>query len=198
MSKNTISVALIGLLVLGVSYTAAAQSMLSSPASSAALTNGSMESSCIYKYNQADVNYMTSMIEHHQGAIKMAEMVPQHTNRSEIVNLSTRVIEVQEREIENMEALLNESCILPTVDEDKHIAPTERQVNYLDSLNGTEFDLTFINMMAAHHTDAIMESRIVLRDGKSEQVKEIAQNVTGAQQKEIEQMYNWYLEWSED
>ncbi len=153
------------------------------------------ENSCNPEYNQVDVNYMQSMIEHHQGAVEMAEMVPHHTDRRELVNLSERIIEAQESEIEHMENLLSESCVEPEVDEDKHIAPTERQVNYLDNLNGTEFDLTFINMMAAHHADAVMESRIVLQKGESEQVQEVAQNVIKEQQKEIQQMYDWYLEW---
>lgn len=50
------------------------------------------------------------MIEHHRGAIEMAEIVPNHTDRAELVNISKQIIEVQEAEIKYMQNLINESC----------------------------------------------------------------------------------------
>lgn len=154
------------------------------------------ENTCNPEYNQADVNYLQSMIEHHRGAVEMAEKVPHHTNRTELTNISDQIIRVQEAEIAHMQGLINESCVQPNVDEDKHIAPTQRQVDYLKSLNGTEFDLMFINLMAAHHTDAEIESNIILKEGESEKVEELARDVIEAQTAEIEQMYKWYVDWN--
>ncbi len=151
---------------------------------------------CSDEYSQDDVNYLQSMIEHHEGAVEMAEMVPENTERSELVNLSEDVIQVQRSEINRMESMIDSACVEPEAEEEQHIAPTERQVNYLGSLNGTEFDLMFINFMAAHHADASMESDIIMREGRSEEVKELARNITEAQTQEIEQMYGWYTEWS--
>lgn len=161
-----------------------------------ATTNSGQTSSCVNTYNQADVNYLESMIEHHRGAIEMAEKVSHHTDRAELTNISDQIIRVQRDEIEYMQQLIDESCVQPDVDEDKHIAPTQRQVDYLESLNGTEFDLIFINLMAAHHTDAEIESEIVLRKGESEKVKQLANEIIEAQTAEIEQMYGWYIKWS--
>ncbi len=161
-----------------------------------AANTAAQENNCNPEYNQADVNYLQSMIEHHRGAVEMAEKVPHHTNRTELINISDQIIQVQEAEIEHMQNLINESCVQPNVDEDKHIAPTQRQVDYLESLNSTEFDLMFINLMAAHHTDAEIESNIILKEGESEKVQQLANDIVKAQTTEIEQMYNWYINWN--
>lgn len=160
------------------------------------MTDDSVLKDCNLEYNQADVDYLAWMVEHHHGAVEMAELVPERTDRPELINLSEEIIEAQEEEIDQMEKLLNEACIQPDTDEDRHIAPTERQVEYLKSLEDAEFDRAFIHMMAAHHADAVMESHILLEKGESDMIQEMAEGVTEMQQEEIRQMYSWYLEWT--
>ncbi len=61
-----------------------------------------LDITCNPEYNQADANYLQAMTEHHRGAIEMAEMVPNRTDRPELMNISEQISEVQEAEIEQI------------------------------------------------------------------------------------------------
>jgi uncharacterized protein (DUF305 family) len=59
-------------------------------------------------YNDADVAFLQSMRPHHRGAIEMAEMVPDRTERQELHESAQRMIASQTAEIEQIEVMLAE------------------------------------------------------------------------------------------
>ena len=52
-------------------------------------------------------------------------------------------------------------------------------------------DRDFLAGMIPHHQGAIDMAQVVLKHGKDARVRELAQGVISAQQREIEQMKNW-------
>jgi uncharacterized protein (DUF305 family) len=59
----------------------------------------------------SDVDFVRSMIPHHQGAIDMAKVALQHTSDEQIRKWATEVIREQEREIAEMETWLKNKGI---------------------------------------------------------------------------------------
>jgi uncharacterized protein (DUF305 family) len=57
------------------------------------------------------------------------------------------------------------------------------------------FELRFIDAMSPHHEGAVNMAREVLAKSKRNEVKQLAQAVISAQQKEIQQMKQWRKAW---
>jgi len=73
---------------------------------------------------------------------------------------------------------------------------SEADMSNLMGLTGAEFDLEFVEMMAAHHQGAIDMANTELKDGSLTQVKQLAQHIIDTQQDEIDQLKQWKTEWS--
>jgi len=59
----------------------------------------------------SDVDFVRSMIPHHQGAIDMAKVALQHTRHEQIRKWATEVIREQEREIAEMQTWLKKKGV---------------------------------------------------------------------------------------
>lgn len=55
-----------------------------------------------------DQQFLSDMIMHHKDAVEMANRVLTHTSRKEVRDLATNIIEVQAKEITQMEAWVQE------------------------------------------------------------------------------------------
>ena len=63
------------------------------------------------------------------------------------------------------------------------------------SQNSDLIDAHFIEQMIPHHEDAITMSEIALEKETRPEVKELAENIISAQDKEINDMKEWYKDW---
>jgi predicted outer membrane protein len=60
------------------------------------------------KGKEFEAGFLNQMIQHHQGAIEMAKMVPSHTSRPELNEYAKKIISAQDKEIGEMTRWLKE------------------------------------------------------------------------------------------
>jgi uncharacterized protein (DUF305 family) len=154
--------------------------------------------------SDADVTFTQNMIPHHQQAIEMAKLVDTHTDRPELRQLADSIVSSQSQEITQMEGWLR-SWGKPTTPSAGHGGHgdtempgmmSEAEMRQLMESTGTDFDLAFVEMMAAHHRGAIDMANTELLDGSLPEVTRLAQQIVDTQQNEIDQLLQWKTEWS--
>lgn len=150
-----------------------------------------------------DLQFLDSMIHHHNGAIAMAKMVLGKTERPELKAFAQKIIDDQTKEIAVMQQL-----------RDKWYAGKPSAVNMemsgmvggMKMMNGehmkemgdmepAHFDNHFLNMMIAHHEGAVVMSKEALKKAEHPETKRLAEAIMKAQQPEIEQMKKWQSAW---
>jgi uncharacterized protein (DUF305 family) len=157
-------------------------------------------------YNDADITFLQGMVPHHQQAVEMSQLVPDRTDRTELQDLADEIIAAQEAEIAQMEQFLADAGEEPDAD---HMGGdmggdmggmsgmmTDEEMSRLADLEGTEFDLMFIDMMTEHHEGAIESAREVIADGENPEVRQLAEQIIDEQEREIAQMATWREEWA--
>ena len=158
-------------------------------------------------YNAADIAFLRGMIPHHRGAIQMAELVPDRTDRPELNQLADEIVATQQPEIEQMEAMLADagepaSGAMEDMEGMEGMSSMggmmgEAQMSDLGDAEGAAFDLMFIDMMIAHHQGAIDAAEQVSDQGSNPQALALADEVIAAQQAEIDEMTEWRQTWSD-
>jgi uncharacterized protein (DUF305 family) len=157
-------------------------------------------------YNDADITFLQGMVPHHQQAVEMSQLVPDRTDRTELQDLADEIIAAQEAEIAQMEQFLADAGEEPDAD---HMGGdmggdmggmsgmmTDEEMSRLADIEGTEFDLMFIDMMTEHHEGAIESAREVIADGENPEVRQLAEQIIDEQEREIAQMATWREEWA--
>jgi uncharacterized protein (DUF305 family) len=143
------------------------------------------------------------MIPHQQGN-EMAKLVDSHTDRPELHKLADSIVSSQGQEITQMQGWLR-SWGKPETPSEGHGGHgdtdmpgmmSEADMRRLMEATGPEFDLAFVEMMAAHHQGAIDMANTELKDGSLPEVTRLAQQIIDTQQEEIEQLKRWKTEWS--
>jgi len=158
-------------------------------------------------FDDADVEFLQGMVPHHSQAVAMAELVPDRTDRPELNELAETIISTQNEEIEQMNTLLSDAGAEPVEGGMDHGGMTEggmtmsgmmddQQMQDLESAEGQDFELMFLDMMTAHHQGAIEAAEQVLDAGENPEVADLAEQIIEAQQAEIEQMATWKEQWS--
>jgi uncharacterized protein (DUF305 family) len=69
---------------------------------------------------------------------------------------------------------------------------SQGQLDWLARLDGHKFDLGFTTSMKTHHLGAINMASAVLREGRSSEVRVLANQILTAQQHEVDQLAQWH------
>lgn len=142
------------------------------------------------EFNDADVEFATGMIPHHQQAVVMSEMAIDQGG-PEVADLAERIQAAQGPEIETMTAWLQDWGVdVPTgmgeMGEMGMMSPGDMQ-DMMDA-EGNQFDPIWLEMMIEHHEGAISMSRTQQDDGLNPDAVDLAGTIINVQQSEIDEM----------
>jgi uncharacterized protein (DUF305 family) len=135
--------------------------------------------------------FLVEMIAHHEEAIDAAGELAR-SDRPEMRDFGTRIIESQSAQVEQMQDWL-----------DEWYADRPDEVDYdpmmrdLDDLSGDELDETFLTDMIGHHMAAVMMSQQLLMLDLADHaaVDRLAEDIRDEQSREIAMMRRWLRDW---
>mgnify|MGYP003873312433 CR=1 FL=1 len=164
-----------------------------------------------YPYTDADVAFMTGMIEHHAQAIVMSKWVPTHNADPAVQRLAERIINAQEDEIATMQRWLADrgkpvpdakpmAHDMPGMDHTAMMMPgmlSDAQMKELDASRGPDFDRLFLLLMIQHHKGATAMVTMLFGTtgaGQDETIFKFASDVNVDQTTEIARMQRMLFE----
>jgi uncharacterized protein (DUF305 family) len=162
-------------------------------------------------FNDADVSFVTDMVPHHEQAVEMSALAPDHSTNPEVVKLAAEISAAQGPEIETMKVFLvqwtggeapagaggqersdpgsgsgNEGHDMGSMQMPGMV--DEDTMKKLGTLQGAEFDTLWLQSMIGHHEGAIAMADTELAEGVNGDAKSLAQQILTAQEAEITQM----------
>lgn len=152
---------------------------------------------------QGDRNFIEMMIPHHDGAVKMADIMLKRTKRPELRQLATAIKRDQTREIGQMKTWYQQwyKTSVPSTPKSGGMGMMSgggmanmmtAQVQKLST--ATDSDRVFLEEMIPHHKMALMMTSHIV-DSDRPEIRTLAKNIMQTQTAEIEQMRQWYNTW---
>lgn len=170
------------------------------------MDHGSMDHSSMKSSPNAaaapyDLQFLDTMIAHHQGAVEMAGPAAAKAQHTEIKSLAANIISSQQKEIAEMKAWRDKwfGAAAPAINiEMAGMSDSMKGMDMkkLAALSGNEFDLEFINQMTPHHEGAVIMAREALQKSTKAEIKTLANAIIKAQEAEIKQMKEWQTDWA--
>jgi uncharacterized protein (DUF305 family) len=158
-----------------------------------------MESSPDAANQPYDLQFIDTMIQHHQAAVVMAKMVLEKSRNQELRKFAQKIITDQESEIGQMEAWREQwypykldaiNMELPGM-KDSMKMMLSSEMDKMEAAIGQTFDEYFLKMMTPHHQGAITMAKDALPKIQHPELKTLAQKIIGTQENEMKQMNEW-------
>ena len=167
----------------------------------------SMESSPGAADAAIELQFLDTMIAHHQGAIDMAQLVQTRAAHPELKSMAADIIKDQQKEIEMMRAMREQYFrgTPPAVNASfpgMETGMEKMDIDKLDLLKENAFDLEFLDQMIPHHEGAVEMAKYVISKLPSESselndtLRSLARSIVDAQSAEISKMKEWQSAWS--
>lgn len=146
------------------------------------------------------LQFIDTMIAHHQGAVDMALLVNTRSSRPEMKEFAQKIADEQRKEITQMQAMranwFSESKPAINMDFPGMSAGMHgMDMTKLNALKANEFDAEFIRQMIPHHEGAVEMAKALKSDEKYAELKTLADKMIADQTAEIAQMNKWLAEW---
>ena len=157
-----------------------------------------------------DQQFIDMMVPHHQGAVEMARIAQTRAQHPEIKALADDIIKSQISEIDQMKAWrkawfgsdqtpsMSQMPMVEGMSPTNHVmGATMNMAQDVEKLrNAPEpFDRAFIEAMIPHHQDAVAAAQAAASRAQHQEIKDLAQAIIAAQEREISQMLQWQQEW---
>lgn len=142
-----------------------------------------------------EVDFIADLIDHHQAAVEMAQLVEERTERPELVELAATLATDQAEEITTLQGWLEEwydETHEPELDR-----RAGRQLATLEELEGDDFEQAFLRALSLHQGDALVMARPGLLRAWHTELIDFIREMVATQADEIALMRGWLAEWHE-
>lgn len=188
--------AVVGGLTLALALTACGGDEQTSATGSGGGTAPIPVSQISQEHNQTDVRFAQQMIPHHRQAIEMTQLAAERAASAAVTALAEQIRAAQGPEIETMQNMLKRwGAATADMGGTDHSAMsgmqgmlTPQQMDQLANASGPEFDRLFLEMMTAHHQDAVDMARAEQANGQNPQAIQLARQIEKTQLQEIQRM----------
>jgi uncharacterized protein (DUF305 family) len=150
----------------------------------------------------ADQHFIVRMIPHHDGAIAMAELALTRAKRPQIRALAERIKASQTAENAQMRRWYRQwfgTDVPPWTASGMAMGmgmPGMRSTSLEVLRTAPDFDRAFIEQMIPHHRMGVMMASHAQWNTQHPQLRELEAAMVKAQSREIEQMEQWYRQWT--
>jgi uncharacterized protein (DUF305 family) len=147
-----------------------------------------------------ELQFIDTMIAHHEGAIDAAQLVATRAEHDELKQLAASIIRDQQKEVAQMRewrarwfgdrpAAINMDL--------KGMREGMKQMDLLklDGLKLRDFDLEFIAQMIPHHLGAVTMAQELLAQDTNSELRTLAENIVRSQSVEIDEMRERQRNW---
>lgn len=140
-----------------------------------------------------DLQFIDTMIEHHKGAMQMAQMALDKAQNPKIKEMAQNMVDDQQEEIAKMKKMRGKSYKNQPEAVNMEFPGMMDSMKGMDMVkleqsSGPDFDLLFINMMIPHHQGAISMSEDTLKNASQQNIKKMAQDIIKKQTKEVSEL----------
>jgi len=140
-----------------------------------------------------DVQFLDTMIAHHDGAIEMAKGAATKAGNAELKIFAAKILNDQTNEVGEMKKWRSQWYAQTPAAmnmEMAGMADSMKNMNMpkLNQATGKDYDLEFVNQMIPHHEGAIVMAREALTKAEHAEIKTLANKIIQAQEAEIKQM----------
>lgn len=167
--------------------------------------HGGMGMGMMMSGEQGDRTFIEMMIPHHEGAVKMADIILKRTKRPELRQLATAIKRDQTREIGQMKTWYQQwyKTSVPSTPRSGGMGMMNggrmanmmtAQVQKLATTTERDSERMFLEEMIPHHKMALMMTSHIV-DSDRPEIRALAKNIMQTQTAEIEQMRQWYNTW---
>lgn len=142
-----------------------------------------------------DVDFVKTMIPHHEGAVAMAQIEARSGKDQVLKDIAAGIVDSQAAEVAILKAWLSRQNL-----SSMQIIPEAIKANYASMLfmmNSMSVNLTgntdvnFARTMIPHHQGEIEMAKVVLQFGKDAEIRKLAQDTLLVQEAEISSLKDW-------
>lgn len=145
-----------------------------------------------------DLQFIDTMIHHHEGAVEMAEAVVKKSSNEDLKKFAQKIIDDQKKEIAQMKewrekwfAGAARAINMEMAGMADSMKPMDDGMKKMETATGKEFDTLFLEMMIPHHQGAVTMAKEALQKSQRAEIKTLADAIIKAQEAEIKQMNEW-------
>lgn len=141
-----------------------------------------------------DSRFISTMTMHHMGAIRMSKYALATSNRAEIRDLATKMIDAQGSEIDSLRAWNVRWYGKEPMLDDAMMKQDSVVVGMLGP-SGNQYDDNFIDAMIEHHSSAIAMAKDALKNAARQELKSMSAAIISSQSAEIDTLKTWRMRW---